>query len=76
MSGKDRSTKDKEMAAYLKATGQRPPKRWHGVGSDMTAMADKMGTLWKGRYSSTFERGMLGGMLAAKLGFKIPSNME
>ena len=72
----DRSKKDKQMAFYLKETGQVAPRKWHGVGADVSAMADKMGTQWKGRYSSTFERGMLGGMLAEKLGFKIPSSME
>lgn len=66
MSGKDRSAHDKAMAARLKQEGRTPPNRWHGCGSDMTAAADKMGTLWKNRYSSTYERGMLGGVLSEK----------
>lgn len=71
MAGKMRSQKDKEMASYMKEHGPRAPKKWHGVGASVSAHADKMGTQWKGRYSSTFERGMLGGMLAEKLGFPI-----
>lgn len=63
--------KNSAMASRLKLEGKVAPKKWHGVGASVSVHADKMGTQWKGRYSSTFERGMLGGMLAEKLGFPI-----
>lgn len=51
------------------------PKSWGGVGKSDVRNAKKTGNAWKGRYSSTWERGMLGGVLADKLGFNLPENL-
>ncbi len=63
-----KSTADKERAAYMKEHGPRAPKSWNGHGADIRKDADKVGTSWKGRYSSAYERGMLGGIIAERLG--------
>lgn len=76
MSGKDRSAKDKAMASYMKEHGPRAPESWNGNGSDLRKEANKMGTIWKGRYSSTYERGMLGGLLAERLGYPMPEGFN
>lgn len=61
--------KNADMAAHMKKHGPRAPKKWHGVGSDVSAKAKNMGTAWKGRSSSTWDRGMMGGILAARCGY-------
>lgn len=57
---------NKQMAKRLKDEGKRAPSHWNGCGRDNVVAAGKMGVSWKGRYSSEYERGMLGGVLAQK----------
>jgi len=64
----DRRGRDAAMAAYLKDKGVTPPAEYKGCGADDRALARKLGVSWMGRSSSTFERGLLGGYLAQKLG--------
>lgn len=68
MSKGDVSQKDKAMASFMKEHGPRAPQSWNGCGANERKEASKMGTTWMGRSSSTFERGMLGGVLVEKLG--------
>jgi hypothetical protein len=63
-----KSTKDKEMAAFMKEHGPRAPSSWNGCGAEDRALAKKMGSEVFGRSSSTFDRGMLGGVLAYRCG--------
>lgn len=69
MSLSNQKAKDAAMAAYMVKTGQKAPNKWHGVGAGVSAEAAKMGTTWKGRTSSTWERGMMGGVLAMRCGY-------
>lgn len=64
------SQKNAEMAKHLPPA----PNSWSGCGKQDVLAAKKVGNAWKGRYSSTWERGMLGGVLANKLGFNMPEN--
>lgn len=61
------------MASEMKKHPNRYPdsvRRPHpGCGSHDRIEAGKLGTSWKGRSSSTWERGMLGGVLAARAGY-------
>jgi len=65
--------KNVRMAAMMKKNPGRYPdsvmKPHNGVGSGDRKAAASMGAAWKGRYSSTYERGMLGGVLAERLGY-------
>lgn len=65
----ERKAKDAAMAAYMKIHGPKAPTQWHGCGSDERKLAEKMGGEWRNRDSSTWQRGMLGGVLAEKLGW-------
>lgn len=59
------------MAAYMKAhPGSFPDsvrRPWNGVGSADRDLAMKMGRVPNG--GSTWDKGMLGGIIAARLGF-------
>lgn len=61
---------DKEMAAYMKQHPGRYPdsatRPWSGNGSDLREMARTMGA--GPNNSSKWQSGMLGGVLAARLG--------
>lgn len=69
----DLRAKSAAMAAMMKKNPGRYPdsvmRPHNGVGAGDRKAAAKLGNSWKGRYSSTWERGMLGGLLAEKLGY-------
>ena len=69
----EQRAKSAAMAAYMKAHPNEYPdsvRRPHnGCGRSDVIAASKLGTSWKGRYSSAYERGMLGGVLAERLGY-------
>lgn len=69
----EQRNKSSAMAKMMKDNPSTYPdsvRRPHpGCGSADRIAAGKLGSTWKGRSSSTWERGMLGGVLAAKLGY-------
>lgn len=74
MSGKDRSTKDKMMASYMKQHPSSFPdsvmRAHNGCGRDDVVAANKLGTSWKSHPLSKWGQGVVvGGVLAARLGF-------
>lgn len=71
--GNTRKARDVERAAFMKKNpGQFPnsvSRPWSGCGSNVRIMAMRMGTGYKGQYSAAYERGMVGGVLAERLGY-------
>lgn len=72
--------RDRAMASYMKAhPGQYPDsvmRPWNGEGASTRAMTKTMGSV--SNESSKWEAGMLGGVLAARLGlgdFGIPDEL-
>lgn len=63
-------TKDKEMASYMKQHPGRYPdsamRPWNGEGAGYRALAKTMGSV--SNNSSKWHVGMLGGVIAARLG--------
>lgn len=68
----NRREKDSRMATMLAPA----PNHHNGVGRDAVVLANKLGTLWKGRESSTFTRGMIGGMCAEAQGYALPLDLK
>lgn len=73
MSLANQKAKDSAMASYMKQNAARYPdsiRRPHnGCGASDRKAAAALGSSWRGRSSSTWDRGMLGGVLAARLGY-------
>lgn len=72
MAKAERRQKDEAMAAYMKEHPHSYPdsvmRPWNGCGSEARAEALKMGRVASN--GAHYERGLLGGVLAHKLGFK------
>lgn len=66
-----RKEKDAKMATMLPPS----PHNHNGVGRDAVVLANKLGSGWKGRSSSTFDKGMIGGMCAAAMGYAFDSQV-
>lgn len=71
MAASDHKAKDAAMAAYMKKhPGSFPDsvmRPWRGEGAGPRGLAASMGHV--PNTGSTFDRGMFGGLLAARLGF-------
>lgn len=66
----EQKLKDQSRAAYMKKRPNQFPdsvmRPHNGCGSDMRKLADKMGMTYIGQSRSSWERGMLGGILYAR----------
>lgn len=75
MARAERRQKDEAMAAYMKDHPHSFPdsvmRPWNGVGSDVRAEALKMGRI--PHNGTKFMTGMLGGVLAHRMGFHCPA---